>query len=261
MRKKTPDDPMNEDLSQVTRHRTRAGKVASGEHRVMKEYTDNKNGMKDFVPTASQKELANKIREHTIVFVNSEAGTGKSSAVLHYFCKEYLLDPSKQIVIIRTPVEAGGDKIGFLPNSEAEKLAVHFSSARVLLEQFLGKNRVEADFEKRIFFKAPNFMLGSTLSNSLILIDEAQQLQPIILKLLLERTGKYSKVVVAGCSSQIYTTDKSRNALADAEKQFFTFDGDFVEAKYPNIAYHEFDIDECHRDDVVKDVIRAYREV
>lgn len=104
-------------------------------------------------------------------------------------------------------------------------------------------------------------MLGSTLSNSLILIDEAQQIQPIILKLLLERTGNFSKVVVAGCSSQIYTTDKNRNALADAEKRFFTFDGEFVEAKYPDMAYHEFDIEECHRADVVKDVIRAYREV
>ena len=158
-RKKLP--AMVEDLEAVTHHRnrTRATKEASGEQRVVKEYTDNRNGMKDFVPTASQKELANKIREHTIVFINSEAGTGKSSAVLHYFCKEYLLDPSKQIVVIRTPIEVGGDKIGFLPNSESEKLAVHFSSARILLEQFLGKNRVEADFEKRIFFKAPNFML------------------------------------------------------------------------------------------------------
>lgn len=106
-RKKAPAG-MEEDLEAVTptrhRNRTRATKEASGEQRVVREYTDNRNGMKDFVPTASQKELANKIREHTIVFINSEAGTGKSSAVLHYFCKEYLLDPSKQIVVIRTPI-------------------------------------------------------------------------------------------------------------------------------------------------------------
>jgi predicted ribonuclease YlaK len=146
-----------------------------------------------------------------------------------------------------------------LPNTEADKLAVHFSSVRLILEQFLGKGKVESDLDQRIFFKAPNFMLGSTLDNSLILIDEVQQLQPIILKLILERVGKNSKVVVAGCSSQIYTTDKTRNALADAKNRFFTMTDEWAEAKYPDMAYHEFSIDECHRSDIVKSVIHAYR--
>lgn len=243
--------------SRPTRKKTRAVKEAATVQR-----SNQGKGLNEFVLTASQKELVNKIRSNVITFVDAEAGTGKSSAVLHHFCKEYLLDKQKQIIIIRTPVEAGPDKIGFLPSSLSEKCAPHMASSKALLEQFLGKGVVETDMDHRIFFKVPNFCLGATYDNSLILIDEAQQLQPIILKLLLERIGLNSKVVVAGCSSQLYIKDKDRNALADAINRFFVQDaqGNRV-AKYRDMAFHEFDLEECHRADVVKDVIRGYKGV
>lgn len=219
-------------------------------------------GLNDFVPTASQKELINKIRSNVITFVDSEAGTGKSSAVLYHFCKEYLLDKQKKIMIIRTPVEAGSDKVGYLPNDLASKIAPHMASSKALLEQFLGKGVVETDMDHRIQFRVPNFCLGATYDNALILIDEAQQLQPIILKLLLERIGLNTTVVVAGCSSQLYIKEKDRNALADAISRFFVQDEEGNrKAKYADMAFHEFNLEECHRADVVKDVIRGYKGV
>lgn len=247
------EEDFEEMMAKTTRKRTRAVKEASGDTRG--------KGINDFVPTASQKELVNKIRSNVITFVDSPAGTGKSSAVLHHFCKEYLADKHRQIVVIRTPVEAGPDKIGYLPSDLASKCAPHFSSSKVLLEQFLGKGVVETDMDHRIFFRVPNFCLGATFDNSLILIDESQQLQPIILKLLLERIGINTTVVVAGCSSQLYIKDKDRNALADAIRRFFVGDGKEKRAKYKDMAYHEFDLEECHRADVVKDVIRGYSAI
>lgn len=217
--------------------------------------------MQQFSPTQAQKTLINKIRENTLTFIDSEAGTGKSSATLFHFCKEYLLDPYKQIVIVRTPVEIGGDKVGFLPSSLESKLEVHFASTREILEQFLGKGRVEADLGTRIHFKIPNYMLGSTMNNALVLIDEAQQLQPMILKLILERTGQNSKVVIAGCSNQLYSNDRNRNALADAIDRFFEFDGEEVFPLFDSVALHEFDISDIMRSEIVKTVVRAYQGV
>lgn len=219
---------------------------------------ENENRMQKFVPTAQQKVLINKVREHTLTFVDSVAATGKTSSVLWYFCQEYIKDPSRQIVVVRTPVEAGPDKIGFLPNDLSAKLEPHFASTRRILEDFLGKTRVAADIGKRIHFMIPNYVLGSTIDNSLILIDEVQQLNPLILKLLLERLGKNSKCVVAGCSDQLYTTDKNRSALKDAMQRFFTLkDGEHV-PNYPDIASHKFEIEEVMRHEIVKNVIRAY---
>lgn len=214
-----------------------------------------------FTPTQSQKTLINKIRENTLTFVDAEAGVGKTSAILYHFCKEYLANPWKEIVIVRTPVEIGADKIGFLPGEAAQKLDIHFASCKEILEQFLGKGRVEADMGTRIHFKIPNYMLGSTLNDSLILIDEAQQLQPMILKLILERTGLDSKVVIAGCSNQIYSKERTRNALADAiDRFFYVEDGEYI-PRFDDVAIHQFDISDIMRSEIIKTVVRAYTNI
>lgn len=215
----------------------------------------------EFVPTDPQKVLINKIKENTVVFCDAPAGSGKSSSVLWHFCKEYLTDRHKKIIVVRTPVEFSDDRIGFLPNGLDDKLRVHFESSQEILEGFLGVGKVETDIGSRIFFKIPNYMLGSTISDTLLLIDEAQQLSPQILKLLLERIGEGCKVVVAGSSEQLFDAHNKRNGLNDAINRFFDYDEgtDQFTQRFENIAYHEFDVEDCMRNAVVKDVIRAYR--
>lgn len=216
------------------------------------------NGIGDFKLTPNQQELANKITANTLTFVDSPAGTGKSLTVLHTFVKEYLRDTSKRIVIIRTPVEAGGlDKLGFLPDDLASKVEPHFASTKRLLEQLLNKGKVETDLNNRIFFKVPNFELGATWDNSLVLIDEAQALQPMIMKLLLERIGVNTRVVVAGDSSQLYATDASqRNGLKDALGRFLDDD---KQPKFDDMAFHRFTVSDVMRSEIVKTVITAYQ--
>lgn len=218
--------------------------------------------LKQFVPTPSQKVMINKIRGNTITFVQAIAGVGKTAATLWYFCQEYLKDPSLKIIVVRTPVEIGDDKVGFLPNSLDEKLVVHFASTKRLLEEFLGKSRVESDLGKRIEFLPPNYMLGATIDNALVLVDEVQQISVPVLKLLLERIGKNCKFVVAGSNSQLYgNCGTTRNALKDAMDRFFVWEDGECLPKYEGFAYHTFSIDDVQRSDIVKSVIRAYEGV
>jgi phosphate starvation-inducible PhoH-like protein len=213
-------------------------------------------GIGHFKLTSSQQELFGKIEDNTLTFVDSVAGTGKSLTVLYSFVKEYLRDNTKHIIIIRTPVEAGMDKLGFLPNSYNEKVEPHFASTKKLLEQLLNHGKVETDMDHRIHFKVPNYVLGSTFDNALILIDEVQQLPPNILKLLLERIGVNSKCVIAGDSTQLYTgSDNKRNALRDAIPRFFNQDGT---PKYNDVALHKFNVSDVQRSEIVKTVITAY---
>ena len=98
--------------------------------------------------------------------------------------------------------------------------------------------------------------MGSTFDNSLILIDEAQQLPANILKLLLERIGVNSKCVIAGDSTQLYTgTDSKRNALRDAIPRFFAVDNT---PKYDDVSLHKFSVSDVQRSEIVKTVITAY---
>lgn len=241
------------------KRRTRQQKIEDGsEYKVTRKANswDENYGYHKFILTASQKELANKIIENTLTFVDAPSGTGKTTSILHTFVKEYLRDKHKQIIIIRTPVEAGMDKVGFLPNDLSEKLAPHFSSTKYMLEQLLSKGKVETDMGHRIHFKIPNYTLGCTFDNALLLIDEVQQIPPMIVKLLLERTGINSKVVIAGDSSQLYATEASkRNGLKDAIKRFFDDEGN---SYYPDCVLHRFEIEDVQRSEIVKTVIRAY---
>ena len=214
--------------------------------------------LKVFAPTASQKTLMNTIRANTLTFVDSPAGTGKSSTVLWHFVKEYLTDHNKQIIVVRTPVEFADDKIGFLPNDLNSKTEVHFAAAKKILEDFLGKGKVESDFDERISFKIPNYMLGCTFTDSLVLIDEAQQMSPQILKLILERIGQGCKVVVAGDSNQLFESGGKRNGLADAIDRFFKVEDGFISSKYEDVGFHEFGVSEIMRSQIVKTVVSAY---
>lgn len=234
---------------------TRAKKESQGVPVRTKEVRTDSYGLNSFKLTESQKELANKIFENDLVLCDSPAGTGKSATVLHTFARLYLQDPSKQIVVVRTPVEAGGDKVGFLPLDLAAKTEPHFASTKLLLTKMLNKGKVETDMDHRIHFKIPNFMLGSTFDNTLLLIDESQEISPLIMKLILERVGVNSKCVVAGDASQRYATEQTRGGLSDVIKRFTNKNG---EPKFDSVAFHKFTIDDVQRSDFCKMVLRAY---
>lgn len=215
--------------------------------------------IKQFMPTEDQKEAINIARQNTLTFISGVPGSGKSSCILWDYCQEYLKDNSKQIIIVKSPTEAGQlDKLGFLPGDKNEKLDVHFVANRKILEDFLGKGKVECDFGKRIHFLPPNYLLGMTLDNALICVEESQQLQPMILKLILERTGLGSRVAVVGDPMQLYTDAKEsklRNGLSDAISRFFDSEGN---AKYDDVGYYQFGVESVMRSEIVKTVIKAY---
>jgi phosphate starvation-inducible PhoH-like protein len=213
-------------------------------------------GINSIKLTSTQQELSHKIHNNTLVFVDSVAGSGKSLTVLYSFVKEYLKDNTKNLIVIRTPVEAGLDKLGALPDDYKAKTEPHFASTKKILEQLLSRGKVETDMDHRIHFKVPNYVLGSTFDNSLILIDEAQQLPANILKLLLERIGINSKCVVVGDSTQLYTgNDNKRNGLKDAIPRFFKEDGT---PKYEEVQLHRFGVSDIMRSDICKVVVTAY---
>lgn len=206
--------------------------------------------------TKSQKTVGNLIKSRDLIFVQGAAGAGKTMGILAEFVSQYLADNTKQIIVIRTPVEAGSDKIGFLPNALSDKIEPHFASAKDALNLLLGKGKVESDLDDRIHFKIPNYCLGSTWDNALVLIDEAQQIQPMIMKLLLERAGKNTKIVVAGDPTQLYVTDTTRNGLSNARSKFVAADG---VPYYPTVDWFDFPLEDSKtRSELAFTVVHAY---
>lgn len=208
--------------------------------------------------TPNQKNVANMIKANELVFVEGPAGSGKTVGILAEFVQQYQANRNLKLIVIRTPVEAGSDKIGFLPDDYNKKIEPHFQSAKDALVLLMGAGKVECDMNERIFFKIPNYALGSTWDNALVLIDEAQQLQPMIMKLLLERAGKNTKIVVAGDRTQLYVKDVTRNGLSHAMTKFVNPEG---EPYYPNVDWFKFPIEDSKtRSELAYTVVHAYSQ-
>lgn len=243
-----------------TRKTRNGGLPQQQKEKFVREAAEKIAHIKKFTPTASQQRAIEIAQEHTLSWIVGVSGSGKSTCVLWDYCQEYLKDNSKKIYVIKGATEVSMDKIGFLPNGLDEKMSAHMVANRKILEDFLGAEKVAADLNKRIFLLPPNYLLGQTLEG-LILIEEAQQLQPNVLKLILERTGSHgSRVCVVGDASQLYTDAKEsklRNGLTDGLKRFFNED---MSPKYPDVGYHEFDIEDVQRSEIVKTILKAYAD-
>ena len=212
--------------------------------------------LNNFKPTVNQNKIVDSINNNTLTVVTGGAGVGKTSVILHSFCKEYLHNQSVSIYVIRQPNEAGNlDRLGFLKGDLNEKLLPHFKAYEVILTDFLGP-KFKADFEKRIQFEPINYMLGRTLDNALILIDEGQTVEPMLMKLMLERVGENSKVVIAGDISQCYTNGK-RGGLQDVIQRFFKEDGT---PEINSAGLVQLTSEDVMRSEFCKSVVKRYEE-
>ena len=137
------------------------------------------------------------------------AGSGKTLLALAYGLQAILEEKrfSKLIVARSTPPIA--EDIGFLPGTEAEKMAPWLAAFDDNLEVLHGGDEspyssVEYVKERaNIQFKSLNFMRGRSFNNALIIIDEAQGLTQFQLKSVITRVGVKSKIIILGNLAQI----------------------------------------------------------
>lgn len=118
----------------------------------------------------------------------------------------------------RPAVEAG-EKLGFLPGDLQDKVDPYLRPLYDALFDLVDNERVTKMLEKRIIEIAPlAFMRGRTLSDSFIILDEAQNTTGEQMKMFLTRIGFGSKVVVTGDITQIDLPRGQRSGLREAER-------------------------------------------
>lgn len=142
--------------------------------------------------------------EIDVVSLGGPAGTGKTLLALASGLEQVLSgEKYKKVVVFRPLISVGGQSLGFLPGTEEEKMApwagAVFDALEVLAEPI---TRKEID-ERGVLEVLPiTHIRGRTLTNSFIVIDEAQNLERNVLLSILSRTGENSKVVLAWDAAQ-----------------------------------------------------------
>jgi phosphate starvation-inducible PhoH-like protein len=162
---------------------------------------------------ANQMGYLEKIVSHDVNFGIGPAGTGKT--YLAVACAVHALQNElvRKIILVRPAVEAG-EKLGFLPGDMAQKVDPYLRPLYDALHEMLGIERVEKLIEKGVIEVAPlAFMRGRTISNSFIILDEAQNTTIEQIKMFLTRIGFGSTAVITGDITQIDLPSEKMSGL------------------------------------------------
>jgi predicted ribonuclease YlaK len=239
---------------------TRKAKIEQGfEHLPPKEKFDNQYKLDWFTPEGSQHLITEAMDDCELIVVDAPSGTGKSTTVLWKALNDYKQRKYQKVLLIKNPTEAGNDQIGFLSGDKTSKLEAHMESMKSIFLQFMSSGKLENDIKnENIVLDIPNYLLGRTFDDTLILLEEAQTMSPETVKLCAERAGQGSKVVVVGDSKQRYSVKGRKDGLRDLIEKVTQEHAGYLIPKYANVGYIRMESDNNMRSSLSKFITEIY---
>jgi phosphate starvation-inducible PhoH-like protein len=207
-------------------------------------------GKKTLAPkTMNQRRYIDAIDRNDLTFGIGPAGTGKTYLAVAMAVSALLNKKVSRILLTRPAVEAG-EKLGFLPGTLQEKVDPYLRPLYDALYDMIDMERVDKLLERRTIEVAPiAFMRGRTLSDSFIIVDEAQNTTPEQMKMVLTRIGFNSKMVVTGDITQIDLPPGKQSGLVHAMGVLPNVEG---------LSFIHFDDVDVVRHNLVQRIVRAY---
>ena len=164
----------------------------------------------------NQQELIDTYNNCDMMFAVGPAGTGKTYLSIALAVKALKEKTAKKIILSRPAVEAG-EKLGFLPGDMKDKIDPYLQPLYDALEDMLPQARLQEMMEHHIIQIAPlAFMRGRTLSDAVVILDEAQNTTPQQLRMFLTRMGWNTKMIITGDTSQIDLPRSQKSGLIEA---------------------------------------------
>ena len=166
--------------------------------------------------TPNQQQLIDAYNQNDMVFAVGPAGTGKTYLSIALAVKALKDKTAKKIILSRPAVEAG-EKLGFLPGDMKEKIDPYLQPLYDALEDMLPQVKLQDMMEKHVIQIAPlAFMRGRTLSDAVVILDEAQNTTPAQIRMFLTRMGWNTKMIITGDMTQIDLPKSQKSGLVEA---------------------------------------------
>ena len=186
------------------------------------------------------------------LFLYGAAGTGKTFITLYMALKQVLdpLTPYNKVVLVRSLVSTR--EIGFLPGDHEDKSALYQIPYKNMVK-YMFELATDNEFEmlwgnlkaqESVTFWSTSFIRGTTLDDSIVIVDESQNLNFHELDSIITRCGENCKIMFCGDAAQtdlIKTNEK--NGILDFQK---------IIQRMPEFESIEFNINDIVRSGLVK---------
>lgn len=190
--------------------------------------------------SANQQKLIDAYNNNDMLFAVGPAGTGKTYLSIALAVKAIKEKATKKIILSRPAVEAG-EKLGFLPGDMKDKIDPYLQPLYDALEDMIPAVKLQDMIEKHIIQIAPlAFMRGRTLSDAVIILDEAQNTTSAQIRMFLTRLGWNAKMIITGDLTQVDLPHGTTSGLREAIRVLNGIEGiSFINMNEKDIVRHK----------------------
>lgn len=201
----------------------------------------------------SQKNLINLINQNKITIAAGPAGTGKTYVACAQALKLLKIDPRfKKIILVKSVTVLEGEEVGFLKGDLKEKMYPFTISFLDNFYKLIGEAMTQIMLDQGFIEVLPlAYIRGRSIDNSIIIVDEAQNITRKNMRSTMTRIGTDTKMIITGDTKQI---DMKNSKLSSLDLVVRLFENK------PDIGTMKFEVADIVRDPIVKVIEETFDE-
>jgi phosphate starvation-inducible PhoH-like protein len=198
---------------------------------------------------------------HSILVATGPAGTGKTILACHLGLRK-LQSGAIQKLILTRPAVSVEEQHGFLPGSLEEKMEPWLRPVYDVFYQYFSPQKLQKLISQQVIEICPlAYMRGRTFENAWIIADEAQNMTPNQMLMLLTRIGNNSKMIITGDPRQ-HDRGFEVNGLTDFLERYNKKQRQLaiLETEFNDVCIIEFTFKDVERHPVIRKILSLYEE-
>jgi phosphate starvation-inducible PhoH-like protein len=198
---------------------------------------------------------------HSILIATGPAGTGKTILACHLGLRK-LQSGAIQKLILTRPAVSVEEQHGFLPGSLEEKMEPWLRPVYDVFYQYFSPQKLQKLISQQVIEICPlAYMRGRTFENAWIIADEAQNMTPNQMLMLLTRIGNNSKMIITGDPRQ-HDRGFEVNGLSDFLERYKKKQRQLaiLETSFNDVCVIEFTFKDVERHPVIRKILALYDE-